>query len=70
MNTTERKHWTSNMPSRCDLCDCKLTDGFVDAKMRRGCWAIMCKSCFSLSGVGLGQGKGQEYDKDGFKIAG
>lgn len=48
----------------CDFCK-KKQSTFVDGKTVHGVWAYMCKNCFSVYGIGLGQGKGQM-----FKLAG
>ena len=51
----------------CDICNDALSnfDMFYDGRMRgRTQWALMCKFCFNRYGVGLGTGKGREYDID------
>lgn len=68
---SERKRWMSKIPENCDLCKASLKDGFVDGRIEgRSSWAIMCLSCLKAFGAGLGTGFGQQYDKEGFKVAG
>lgn len=60
---TEEKKWFGAVPTKCDLCKGKFTDGaFIDGRTVYGPWAIMCSTCHSHSGHGLGVGKGQKYD--------
>lgn len=61
-------------PESCDLCDAAITRTFVDGKTAAGPWGILCGSCHTTYGVGLGVGKGQQYTKQGgvqwLKVAG
>ena len=60
-------------PESCQLCGKKFEDGysFVDGKTVMGPWTNMCVGCHKDFGVGLGIGRGQEYDwTSGKKIAG
>jgi hypothetical protein len=52
-----------NPPLNCDICKVSLPRCFVDGKTVMGPWACMCLGCFSKYGVGIGQGKGQRYEK-------
>jgi hypothetical protein len=57
------KKWCGNPPSTCDLCSRSIKNAFVDGVVGGvGSWACMCLTCHSLSGVGLGTGKGQQYE--------
>ena len=58
----EAKYWNGD-PQDCDICHKKLSDSFVDGATTMGPWAIMCQTCFSAFGVGLGTGRGQRYEK-------
>jgi hypothetical protein len=58
-----RKVWTGTPPERCNLCEHKLEGIFIDGRTKRGAWAYMCVRCHELSGVGLGTGNGQAYQK-------
>ena len=58
------KKWLGKADN-CDLCKDSLTrfDVFYDARISgKNTWALMCKECFEWYGVGLGTGRGQEYD--------
>ena len=45
---------------KCNLCG--LHSSFlVDGVVRGGSWALMCESCHTARGVGLGIGRGQSY---------
>jgi len=57
--------WTGAPPSECDVCSHKITAEFYDARTRTGQWGCLCHNCFKSHGVGLGQGKGQHYEKLG-----
>lgn len=50
------KTWQGTNPERCDLCNCKITNVFVDGKTSFGPWAIMCMSCHNGKyGLGIAQ---------------
>jgi hypothetical protein len=57
------KHWLSNPPKKCDICDTRLKDVtmFVDGQTVFSRWAIMCPKCFDEVGLGLGPALGQLY---------
>ena len=38
---------------------------YINPPTVQGCWSNMCMECFHTYGVGLGTGKGQEYQKEG-----
>lgn len=70
-------NWVGDQPTKCDLCEGSITDTFIDGRMGqvkgKGKWAIMCLECHKAEGQGLGQGKGQQYQKQDdeyIKIAG
>lgn len=56
------KTWAGAKPESCDLCGNSLQESFVDGKTITGAWGIMCMSCHSVLGSGLGMGRGQKYD--------
>lgn len=58
---TERKIMWSGGSIACDFCG-EVHAWFVDGATIDGPWAIMCPRHFMDNGVGLGLGKGQEYD--------
>jgi len=60
----------NNSDKTCDFCGRDITGNWYDGKTTQGPWATMCKSCFSANGVGLGTGKGQEFDNTGKKLRG
>ena len=50
------KTWQGTNPERCDLCNCKITNVFVDGKTSFVPWAIMCMSCHNGKyGLGIAQ---------------
>ena len=62
--------WTSDRDC-CELCQKDISKlSFVDGKTRMGPWGIMCLECHKKYGVGLGLGKGQQYDASGVRVAG
>lgn len=67
--------WEGTLPERCEICRMKMTDQpelkrvngvshavFVDGRLKRGGWALMCFVCHTHWGTGLGLGNGQMYD--------
>jgi hypothetical protein len=48
----------------CDVCRSKNNTRLVDGKTSIGPWAWMCPECFDKMGVGLGIGKGQQYESE------
>lgn len=64
------RRWLGPIPA-CDFCGKPgSAEGFVDGKTKLGPWASMCPRCHAEHGVGIGQGRGQEYDSAGVKVAG
>lgn len=65
-NQSKRRIRYINPPTECDICHGPFkNDCFYDAQTVKGCWANMCMECFHNYSVGLGTGKGQEYQKEG-----
>lgn len=66
------RRWMGTKPTHCDLCRQPLgNSGWVDGRTSRGIWGNMCvPKCFRMYGVGLGQGFGQQYDGNGWKVGG
>lgn len=58
----ELKKWMGGIPKTCDLCHKELKQQFVDGRTQMGPWGIMCATCHSKVGCGLGLGQGQRYD--------
>jgi hypothetical protein len=69
-------YWQGKAPDRCDLCQRKIVDEFVDGAVfqpqtnlekalgvprKQGPWAHMHVDCHRTHGVGLGVGAGQQY---------
>lgn len=51
-------------PPKCQLCNEPITDLVIDGRIyfqQRTTWAWTCPTCYGLSGVGFGTGKGQLY---------
>jgi hypothetical protein len=65
-----KEDWAGKSPEKCDICHGDIKDHFVDGKTKMGPWANMCEKCHRQHGVGLGEGKGQKYDKTGKKVEG
>ena len=53
--------WTGSH-NQCDICHASFKKWFVDGKTKMGPWGLMCEKCFRLHGIGLGLGRGQQYD--------
>ena len=56
------KKWIGSKVDKCDVCNAKITNWWVDGRTIQGYWANMCPVCFETIGVGLGIGLGQKYD--------
>ncbi len=54
----------------CDICKKEISGNFIDGKTILGPWAYMCPSCFKEYGIGLGTGKGQEFNSERVKVKG
>jgi hypothetical protein len=66
----EEKRWMGDR-NPCDICGKDISNQpFVDGKTKQGPWALMCLACYRTYGVGLGQGKGQQYNAAGIKVGG
>lgn len=66
-NTKKKtKKWLGTWPANCDFChtDLATTKTFFDARLETGQWALLCPVCFDLYGIGIGLGRGQEYDSE------
>ena len=57
-----KKHWLSEVPKGCEVCQKPFGKYFIDGQYMRGPWALMCETCHGMHGSGLGMGKGQKYD--------
>lgn len=55
------KLWLGTPPGICDLCGRDISKTFVDGATQLGVWALMCMTCHTNHGNGLGTGKGQKY---------
>ena len=55
------KKWLGPIPTKCDICEGKISSAFVDGRTTHGPWAIMCPECHRVHGNGLGTGRGQRY---------
>ena len=53
--------WGGTKPDECQLCHAPIDKVFIDGRMAGGPWALMCPTCHSAQGVGLGTGRGQRY---------
>jgi hypothetical protein len=60
----EKKYWLSPVEPNCEFCGTAIKKKFYDARIRTAGGTICgtaCPSCFTLEGIGLGLGRGQEY---------
>ena len=55
--------WQGDEPKTCDCCKKAIVDSFIDGKTIYGSWAVMDTGCHKKLGMGLGIGKGQQYDR-------
>jgi hypothetical protein len=55
-------YWMGSIGEKDDFGQ-PIKDEFVDGKTKGGPWAIMNRASHRLSGVGLGLGRGQRYQK-------
>jgi hypothetical protein len=51
------------MIGQCDICKKEDCNPIIDGATRFGPWANMCEKCFGKVGIGLGEGRGQRYEK-------
>lgn len=66
----EKVKWMSAV-TVCDLCGKPFGKYFIDGKTILGPWALMCETCHTTFGYGLGIGNGQKYDtKTKVKVGG
>ena len=56
------KKWFGN--TKCDICGKECEHVLYDGATKMGPWAVMCRDCMAVYGVGIGLGKGQEYWKN------
>ncbi len=56
--------WVGPVPKHCQLCSAELYEAFIDGKIGKGPWGVMCIRCHDVHGNGLGLGKGQLYNYD------
>ncbi len=59
------RKWLGSSPTQCDVCRGGIHSRFIDGKVDRGGWAILCPLCHAKFGNGLGVGRGQAYEKVG-----
>lgn len=58
--------WVGQAPEHCDIMpDRKITDAFVDGRVRGHGWATMHPDTHAAIGCGFGTGNGQLYKKVG-----
>lgn len=55
--------WLSQVPEKCDICEMKIKDTFIDGRTKIGPWACMCQTCHKRHGAGLGLGVGQKFKR-------
>ena len=55
--------WQGSEPTTCDCCNKAIAGSFIDGKTIYGPWAVMDTGCHKKLGMGLGIGKGQQYDR-------
>ena len=56
-------HWIGDLSQGCDICKRPFGRFMYDAKTTFGPWANLDEACFVLHGMGMGQGRGQKYEK-------
>jgi hypothetical protein len=62
----DKKTWIGAPPEKCDITGEPINGTFIDGcTVFNGSWAIMCPKCHEKYGTGLGEGKGQKYEKQG-----
>jgi len=54
------KYWLGSRV--CNFCGMAYPQTLIDGTTVDGRWAIMCKECYKVFGVGLGIGLGQRYE--------
>ena len=56
--------WIGPPPAKCDVCHEPIQRMFFDCLTDFGPWGCLCPSCHALHGYGIGQGRGQRYERD------
>jgi len=56
--------------TKCDWCHTECKEELIDGRTTWGCWAVMCPTCFSRLGVGIGPGLGQRYRRPPLDLTG
>ncbi len=63
MHTTSTPvYWAGQVPQADDFGR-PIGSCFIDGRTHSGPWAFMTPATFAVHGIGLGQGKGQRYEK-------
>lgn len=57
------KYWMGSEAVACDLCGSAFVNRMIDGKTTAGPWGLLCPSCHRKHGIGLGTGRGQEYER-------
>jgi len=62
--TARPRYWCGPVAPTCQLCGKALVEAFVDGYSRSiGQWAFLDPACHERTGLGLGTGQGQRYDR-------
>lgn len=58
-------YWTGPAPTECATCLNPIQSTFIDGRIPAmgGSWGCMCPECHAVNGVGLGKGRGQQFEK-------
>ena len=64
----ETRTWYGDLITVCQLCKAPIQDTFIDGRVRKGGWVIMCPSCWIAQELELGIGNGQLYIKTWEKV--
>ena len=62
-NPPQPVYWIGSRPDACDCCYRPVDYFFVDGRTRFGPWAIMCSDCEPRVGTGVGEGRGQRFER-------
>ena len=62
MTMVIERYWHGKVPANDDF-DSPITDTFIDGATSYGPWAYMSPVSHKLYGRGLGNGRGQKYQK-------
>ena len=63
-STNVRILWKGKEPTHCEICGDPIKNEFIFGKTEMEEWKYMCSLCHRYKGIGMGPGKGQQYERE------